>query len=584
MFKTITKPYLFIFIVSLIGCSLFVLHNNYLLNVNDWLLFSLLTIAIILLNKYTILLPHKGNSLCMDTAIYIAVLFIFGLEMTLSLLFFSNLLFAIFNRRTVWWKHVFNFSMLTIMVTCSYYVFIISGGLIGSINLASTLFYVLSLVVYFSINILAISLFFLLSNPSLGSLLVVLKEVAQESIGNYIVTLASAFVLAIIFENNPLFGTFIFTFVIILSSLAFIKYFHLYEQMSTDKIYQEQILNSVPIGIITVENKTSEFFLNSTAKSLLDIDEDKIKGLAEKDKSGNEYFWSIFSSKKSCQNVKVPYKTNERNHLLLVSQSPLYDKDRKSIGRNFYFIDITETAELEQRMYQSEKLAVLGGLAAGAAHEIRNPLAVIHGFLTLMKKSFSERQQEKYFLPLMLSEFDRINLIIEEMLLLAKPGSPKFREISISTIISEIYDFYHQSPSGNEIQFKVNLVDVALLLDEKQIKQVLYNLIRNSYDAMNGNGSITIFSKVEKDTYRLFIQDNGPGIPKDLQQSIFDPFLTTKETGTGLGLTIVQRIIENHQGSIQLSSSSEAGTTFVISLPLIKTKTLATESPLRMIE
>ncbi|MCT8137708.1 sensor histidine kinase [Anaerobacillus sp. CMMVII] len=535
----------------------------------DWLLFLSLLAAILLLNKYKILLPYKGNSLCMDSSIYLASLFIFGLELTLSLLFLGSLIYAILNSKTEWWKHLFNFSMFAIMISSSYYIFSFSGGELGSINLASTIPYLLAMAIYFIINTGIVSMYFRSNSEML--FFSIYKEIGQEAIGNYIITLALAFVLAILLESNPIFGTVIFTFVIVLSSMAFIKYFHLYEQMSNDKVYQEQILHSIPIGIITEEHKTSEFFLNSTAKSLLECDKNKIRHLSAADKSKNEYFWSIFSSEKSCQNVKVPYKTNDNQHLLLVSQSPLYDQNNVSIGRNFYFIDITDTEELEQRMHQSEKLAVLGGLAAGAAHEIRNPLAVIHGFLSLMRDSFSEKEQKKFFIPLMLSEFDRINLIIEEMLLLARPSSPKFKEVSVSDIISEIPDFYNQSPIGEQIQFKINLDETTLLLDEKQIKQVLYNLIRNSCDAMNGIGTITIYSKLDKDTYRLFIQDTGPGIAKDLQQSIFDPFLTTKETGTGLGLTIVQRIIENHQGSIRLYSSSEEGTTFVISLPLIKT-------------
>ncbi|WP_161568204.1 ATP-binding protein [Anaerobacillus alkaliphilus] len=507
----------------------------------------------------------------MDSSIYLASLFIFGYEFTLSLLFVGNLLHAFLTYKvTAWWKHLFNFSMFSIMITASYYMFLFSGGVIGFINLTSTFSYLLVIGTYYLINTLIVSIYFLSSSSTSSSLFSIFKEIGQETIANYIITLALAFVLAILLQSNPIFGTFIFTFVIILASLAFIKYFNLYEQMTNDKIYQEQILHSLPIGIITVDNRTSDYFLNHTAKTLLDSDENKIKFLTNKDQSNNEYFWSIFSSKKGCHNVKVTYKTNENNYLFLVSQSPLYDQHKNTIGRNFYFIDITDTDDLEKRMHQSEKLAMLGELAAGAAHEIRNPLAVIHGFMTLMKDSFTVVEQEKYYIPLMLNEFGRINAIIEEMLMLAKPGSPQFKEVSVNDLFSEIPDFYKQSSTKNQLQFKINLDSTTLLLDEKQIKQVMYNLIRNSSDAMNGNGTITFYSKLDKVYYHLFVQDTGPGIPKDIQKSIFDPFLTTKETGTGLGLTIVQRIIENHHGNIQLFSSSEEGTTFVISLPLLK--------------
>ncbi|WNF36633.1 ATP-binding protein [Bacillaceae bacterium IKA-2] len=571
-FNKITKCHVFLLIICLIGCSLFVIHNNnYFLEpiFSEWLLAILLAVAIFLLNIYRIVLPHQGNSLTMETAIYLSSLFVFGIEMALSVLFLGNFLFFVYSRNISWWKHLFNFSMFTITVCSAYYIFMLSGGLIGSITIATTFPYLLSIVTYFSINIVLVSLYFLLNDPSSNnSLFSVVKEVGQEAIGNYIIILALAFILAILLESSPIFGTIIFTFVMVLASLEFMKYFQLYEKVSTDKVSQEQILNSLPVGIITVRGKFSDFFLNSTAKSFLENAENKIKQMTNEVQNQNEYFWGILSSEKICHNLKVPYKKNDNTHLLLVSQSPLYDQHKNSIGRNFYFIDITDTEDLEKRMHQSEKLAVLGELAAGAAHEIRNPLAVIHGFLTLMKQSFTKQEQEKYYIPLLLNEIDRINSITEDMLMIAKPGSPQFKEVDVSDIFSEIPNLYKHSPTEEQLKFNINLDNTKLLLDEKQIKQVMYNLIRNSNEAMNGIGTMTIYSELDKDCYRLFIEDTGPGIPKDIQKAIFDPFLTTKETGTGLGLTIVQRIIENHKGSIQLFSSSDQGTTFVISLPL----------------
>lgn len=510
-FKKITKCHVYICFVFLGGCSLFVFHSNYFPEpiFSEWLLFRLLTTAILLLNKYKILVPYKGNSLCMDSSIYLASLFIVGYEFTLSLLFIGSLLHAFLNYKTAWWKHLFNFSMFSIMITASYYMFLFSGGVLGSINLTITFPYLLVIGTYYLLNTLIVSVYFLSSTSTSSSLFSIFKEIGQETFANYFITLALAFVLAILLDSNPIFGTFIFTVVIILASLAFIKYFKLYEQITNDKIYQEQILHSLPIGIITVDNRTSDYFLNHTAKTLLESDESKIQFLTNNDQNNNKYFWSIFSSKKGCHNDKVSYKTNQNNHLFLVSQSPLYDQHKNTIGRNFYFIDITDTDDLEKRMHQSEKLAILGELAAGAAHEIRNPLAVIHGFMTLMKNSFTVDEQEKYFIPLMLSEFGRINSIIEEMLMLAKPGSPQFKEVSVNNLFSEIPDFYKQSSTKNQLQFKINIDLTTLLLDEKQKKQVMYNLIRNSSEAMNGIGTITFYSKFDKDYYHLFIQDTG---------------------------------------------------------------------------
>lgn len=220
---------------------------------------------------------------------------------------------------------------------------------------------------------------------------------------------------------------------------------------------------------------------------------------------------------------------------------------------------------LEKRLLQSEKLAVLGGLAARAAHEIRNPLAVISGFLSIINQKLEEGE---WRVSLMLKELDRINAIIEEMLMMAKPGAPILKEAYIEDILNEILQLYDQSTNAKNIHFQTEIKPVTLLLDSRQITQVLHNLIRNSYEAMSEPGVIYIKTSINDNMYCLFIRDTGSGIPLEIQEKIFEPFLTSKESGTGLGLTIVKRIIENHGGTIELFSNSENGSTFLIKLPL----------------
>jgi PAS domain S-box-containing protein len=274
----------------------------------------------------------------------------------------------------------------------------------------------------------------------------------------------------------------IFTFIILFVSITFRKYFFLYEEMTKDKIYREQILNSLPVGIITVDNDSTNFSLNTAASSILEMDGEEVKEMVsvkERDPI-NASFWRILASQKICQNIKVPYVKEGKEHYLLVSQSELLDQERALIGRIFHFIDITSTAELEKRIHQSEKLAVLGELAAGAAHEIRNPLTVIHGFVSLMKQSFTEKDKNKYQIPLLLKEFDRINTIVEEMLLIAKPGAPVLKSVFLEDIVKEI----PYTPAVLEgISMNIELERVPLMVDEKQMKQVFYNLIRNGSEA-----------------------------------------------------------------------------------------------------
>ncbi|MBO1513005.1 two-component sensor histidine kinase [Metabacillus sp. BG109] len=342
-----------------------------------------------------------------------------------------------------------------------------------------------------------------------------------------------------------------------------------FNTIMNDKIYREQILNSLPVGIITINDKTSEISLNTSAIKLLNKNEEQVKELASiQGDVVNEEFWRILSSKKACKHTKVPFSTPEGQRFLLVSQTELLNQNHSVIGRIMNFIDITETEELEKRMHQSEKLAVVGEMAAGAAHEIRNPLAVVHGFLSLMNQSFSVQHRNQYHLPLIMKEIERINVIIEEMLLLSKPGAPIKKETYLEDILAEFLPLIIQS--SEEIEFNIKLERTPLSVDAKQIKQVFHNLIRNSIEAMGGKGVITIYSQVTEKDYQVFIKDCGPGIPSSMLETIYDPFSSSKESGTGLGLMIVKRIIENHQGSIDLHETSEAGTTFLIHLPLPK--------------
>ncbi|MBE4907170.1 sensor histidine kinase [Bacillus luteolus] len=532
----------------------------------SWIVLLLLIGSIILLNHYMIFLAPKGNCLSMDSSIYLATIFLFGLELPLTLLLFSSILITIFfYKKTALWKHLFNMAMYTVMITGAYYTFIFLGGNIGLVNTESLIAYCLALFSYLLINVFLVGMYFVVD--SFKSSLSIIKMILKDSLSNYVITLALAIIFTMLLGSYPILGTIVFTFIIVMLSLVFARYFKLYEEVVNDKKTREQILNSLPIGIITYDDKTSEFSLNAPAEGLLKKDNHEVSrivnSLEEKDS-----FWQIISSEKSVQNEKIHVKNDDdTKRVLLVSQSALNDSYDHLTGRIIHFIDITEEEEREKRIQQSEKLAVLGSAAARAAHEIRNPLAVIHGFLSLMKQS-SEENSKKLQLPLMLKELDRINSIVEDMLMMAKPGVPTLKEAYIEDILNEILPFYRESQGTKNIQFEVNVTRLPLLLDTRQIKQVLYNLIRNSCEAMGERGKLSIYSVVEGNMYLLFIKDNGAGIPENIRERVFEPFLTSKETGTGLGLIIVQRIIENHHGTIELYSSSEKGTTFLISIPL----------------
>jgi PAS domain S-box-containing protein len=222
-----------------------------------------------------------------------------------------------------------------------------------------------------------------------------------------------------------------------------------------------------------------------------------------------------------------------------------------------------QTAELIQK---SDKLSLVGQLAAGIAHEIRNPLTSLRGFIQLLQYKSDDN---KTYCDIMLSELDRINLIVGEFLILAKPHMVNYSNKDINQIIKHVVTLIGSQAIMNNIHldYKLakNLPDVSC--EENQLKQVIINLIKNAIEAMPDGGTITVESGMH-DTDHLFIKitDEGKGIPEDILAKLGEPFYTTKEHGTGLGLMVCYKIIENHLGQLKVYSEVGNGTTFEIIL------------------
>ncbi|GAE91282.1 hypothetical protein JCM21714_227 [Gracilibacillus boraciitolerans JCM 21714] len=341
-----------------------------------------------------------------------------------------------------------------------------------------------------------------------------------------------------------------------------------FQQIIFDKRKHEQTLNSLPVGIITYDMKAKKYLANSYARDLLDLNQELINDNDIIEKQKQFPFLQKLLSDQSFQNSKFKLTIKEKQYDLLVSQSILKDHSKITTGKILYFIDITESAKLENRMIQSEKLALVGEMAASSAHEIRNPLTVIHGFLTLLKESLTKQEIQKYNIELMMKEIERLYSIVEQMLLMSNHQKPEKVVIKLSNLLEDLLPLMNNTLEAKNIKIKTNLTEQYLFADQKQIKQVFLNLIRNSKDAIEQNGEITIVSEVEGEKYIIYFSDTGSGIPSSIKQTLFEPFSTSKSNGTGLGLNVVCRIIKNHQGKIILYSSDQSGTTFKIVLPL----------------
>lgn len=235
--------------------------------------------------------------------------------------------------------------------------------------------------------------------------------------------------------------------------------------------------------------------------------------------------------------------------------------------------DVSEFKQIEQTAYQNDKLAMLGKISAAIAHEIRNPLTAIRGFIQLLRPHLEQLGKDEYA-RIILTEIDRANDIIHEFLNSSKPTAPQKSVVSVPRLLNEVVLLTESEALMKGCQMVLNVPEDEpfVSIDVKQIKQVLLNIIKNAMDAIDEvegdhQGVIDIGAELEGEYVNISIQDNGNGMDKGLLSRLFDPFFTTKEKGTGLGLSVSYRIIKNHRGNISVDSLKGAGTVFVITLP-----------------
>ena len=233
--------------------------------------------------------------------------------------------------------------------------------------------------------------------------------------------------------------------------------------------------------------------------------------------------------------------------------------------------DITEKKKQEEILYRQEKLSAVGQLAAGIAHEIRNPLTSMRGYAEFLLLDEEEESRREH-LEIILDEINRVNNIVEEFMMLAKPQPELFTKNNVSHILKNTMTLlaYEAKKKKVWLSFEQTENSIMILCDENKLKQVFLNIIKNGIEATPAGGKITISVKKSENDMIITITDTGIGMESSKVRKIGEPFYTTKKTGTGLGLMISFKIIENHNGKIEIESEPGKGTSFIVYLPLLK--------------
>ncbi|MFD1637719.1 ATP-binding protein [Evansella tamaricis] len=281
---------------------------------------------------------------------------------------------------------------------------------------------------------------------------------------------------------------------------------------------------------------------------------------------------SLFKSTANGHNMMVLQREDGSKVDISMTYQQVYFQD--SWGYGLVIKDITDLKDSEKRLRHSEQLSVIGELAAGIAHEIRNPLTSLKGFLQLISHESSGSKYE----DIMSSELERINLIVNELLLLAKPKEMEFEPTRILSLLKTVVTIANTQAILHNIQIKLvyneELEKIMIYCEENKLKQVFLNLLKNAIEAMNEEGNIYIKFKKLGDKLHLFFIDEGPGISKEIIGNLGKRFYTTKPDGTGLGLMISMNIIREHQGELFITSEEGIGTKVEVVLPIKESPTL----------
>lgn len=341
--------------------------------------------------------------------------------------------------------------------------------------------------------------------------------------------------------------------------------------------FSDIFIRDVNLGVMLIDLDYSLIDISDRACEILGFDRERVLG-----RSFDDIFATVPVQHRLVQrtildgvivrNHAVSWANNDRRYDLLLDSNVLRDHQGCIVGAYVMFKDVTNLRSLEAQVQRSDRLAMIGQIAAGTAHEIRNPLTSIKGFLQLLRATFEQKDmgKERSFTEVMLAEIDRINELVSEFLLLSKQRDAMLASVDVQAVLHGILPIIENEAILHNVEVRYERMDQlpSVIADQEMLKQVFLNVCKNGIEAMPDGGKLTITEKMDAAERKVLIDihDTGPGIPPFLIDKIFDPFFTTKEEGTGLGLSVCQRIIHDIGGTIRVSSKGY-GTTFTLGIP-----------------
>jgi len=349
------------------------------------------------------------------------------------------------------------------------------------------------------------------------------------------------------------------------------RYALLHRQYTVVETYSGNIINNVSDGVIVTDDQSKITIFNRASEKLFKKKSELVISKPLASILGNSDFLEKLQGYGTLTPIDCVLNGHKRH--LLVSRSQFEGNGGKQ-NTILVIRDLTTEKQLEEQMERKQRMTAMGELASGVAHEIRNPLNTISTIIQQLNKDFEPQESaEEYhqLAGLVHKEVKRINHTVQDFLHFSRPEAVQPEEFSLSTFLSEIRQQFAVSLESGHVQFNLKEEwNGKVYWDPRQMRQVFINLIQNAQEAMTGSNSQILLSIQQQDKANLTIRlsDTGPGISENMQGNIFNLYFTTKASGTGIGLSIVQRIIYEHDGLITVESEKGKGTSFIMQLPI----------------
>ncbi len=356
----------------------------------------------------------------------------------------------------------------------------------------------------------------------------------------------------------------------ILSLFAFQGYRSARSRLETVQAFSNTVVDNMPAGLITVDTDLNILSVNRAAADILGgrprVLPPEMADLVDQLEKENR----VVEKQMLCD------RPNDRPALLDISMSSMVAETGDLSGYMFLFKDLTELDRLKKEVETSKRLAAIGKLAAGVAHEIRNPLSSIKGFATYFKERYANVPRDQETAEIMIQEVQRLNRSVTQLLEFARPVDINIVPTDLKDLVYHALRLVQHEIDQSDIQVSILPDDASkeVYTDPDQVSQVLLNLFLNSLQAMDQGGKLTVKIDIDprESFFSITVDDTGKGIAPEDMEKIFDPYFTTRSTGTGLGLAVVHRIIESLKGKIEMDSTPGKGTRVTIILPQKESK------------